>query len=255
MQTLFRTHSPLTANVAARFLSLVLLFALTFITSSAALPKSSADGNLIQSFSATSTIRFGEGIDVRFDAQVNGLVAEARSIFTALGNRAVSSYAYPAITNAPDGSGITAEFTIDTGVRAYFPPGTEFEVQLEVTDSSGEVSLSDPVRILYLDPAKPWRQLSEPRIPLDFHYYGFSDSTAQGLADRVAGSWEQIAAALGIEPGSVGRFRAIIYPNIRHFRVPAHQRGSNRWRVLRRVRDGPVRTIHPGHPGTRHGRP
>jgi hypothetical protein len=214
MQTLFRTQPRHAASRTVRSLSLVLLFALIFVASSAALPKGSADTNRIQSVSATSTIRFGAGIDIRFDAQVNGPVAEVRSIFTALGSRAVSSYAYPAVTTSPDGSGITAEFTIDTGVRAYYPPGTEFEVRLELTDSIGEVSLSDPVRILYLDPAKPWRHLSEPGTPLDIHYYGFSDSTAQGLADRVAGSWEQIAAALGIEPGSVGRFRAIIYPNV-----------------------------------------
>jgi hypothetical protein len=214
MQTLLGTQSRRATSRAIRSLSLVLLFALIFVMSSASLPKSSADTNLIQSVSTSSTIRFGAGIDMRFDAQVNAPVAEVRSIFKALGNRAVSSYAYPAITTSPDGSRITAEFTIDTGVRAYYPPGTEFEIQLEVTDSSGDVSLSYPVRILYLDPAKPWRHMSNPDIPLDIHYYGFSDSTAHGLADRVAASWEQIAAALGIEPGSVGRFRAIIYPNV-----------------------------------------
>jgi hypothetical protein len=209
----------MTAKQAARFLLPVLMVVLFAV---AALPGQSrvlgyaspTSGNLIDSITVTNQVHFGRGIDVRFDAQVNGPVSEARSIFTALGNRSISSYAYPTVTTSPDGSSIVAEFTIDTGVRTYYPPGTEFEIRLELTGSNGATSLSDPVQVLYLDPTIQWHMLSEPGIPLDFYYYGFSESVAQRMADRVDSSWQQIAAALGLAPGSVERFRAIIYPNV-----------------------------------------
>lgn len=157
-------------------------------------------------------IDFGNQIDIEIEAVADFQVSEVRAIFNAVGPRNVSTYAYPSITHSET---LNAQFSIDTGTSAYYPPGAEFEVRLEITALDGSVSTTESNRFLYLDPDKAWRSLSRSDIPLDFHYYGFSDRTAEALADRVEGSWRDIATSLGIEPDSVERRRAVIYPNVR----------------------------------------
>lgn len=182
-----------------------------------------ADGDLVQAVSIRHEIEFGRGVNVTLEADLTDPVLsiiEVRAVFSATGDQNVSSYAYPEFeigTGASGGGKLTAAFTIDTGVRAYYPPGAEFEVFFELTGSDGSVSATEPERFLYLDPARDWRVLSAPDIPLDFHYYGFSAAAAGRLAERVSTTWRPIASALGLDPDSVGRFRAVIYPNVREF--------------------------------------
>ncbi|MDA0232960.1 MAG: peptidase MA family metallohydrolase [Chloroflexi bacterium] len=188
-----------------------------------------ADGDLLHVISIKHEIDFGRGVDIRLEADVTGpltSIIEVRAVFTATRDGSVSSYAYPTFEVTPGASGqfgvgkLAANFTIDTGIRAYYPPGTEFDVFFELTGRDGSVTATETTRILYLDPAKDWQLLSAPDIPLDFLYYGFPEVTAARLAERVSATWRPIAMALGIDPGANDfdrRFRAVIYPNVREF--------------------------------------
>ena len=185
-----------------------------------------ADGDLVRLVSIEHEINFGLGVDVRLEADVLGAlpaIVEVRAVFVATRDGSVSSYAYPdfRVGSTSSGAGkLTADFTIDTGLRGYYPPGTQFDVFFELTGSDGSVTATESTQILYLDPAKDWRLLSAPGIPLDFYYYGFPESTAERLAERVSETWRPTAAALGLDPESPDlgrRFRAVIYPNVREF--------------------------------------
>ncbi len=174
-----------------------------------------ADGDFVSGVSIRHEIDFGQQVRVELEADVNFEVDEVRAVYAPVGVRRVSSYSYPDFTVSQDGRLLSADFTIRTGGTAYLPPGTEIEVSFELTGSDGSVTATDSERILYLDPAKNWELLAAPEIPLDFHYYGFSESVAQGLVDRVAADWSDIAGAIGVELDPVERFRAVIYPNVR----------------------------------------
>ena len=171
-------------------------------------------GTTVEVISFKHEIDFGRGIHVTIETGITAAVTEVSAIFTPVGQRRISSYSYPETVR---GNGLTARFTIDTGVRAYYPPGTEFEVLLELTTESGDILRTAPQSILYLDPDRDWRLLSRPDVPLDIYYYGFPERVAAEVAERAAGSWRAIAAAVGADAERPGRYRAVIYPNIRDF--------------------------------------
>ncbi len=175
----------------------------------------SADGDIVGAATIEYQIEFGRGVHVQLEADVSTSVTEVRAIFAPVGARRISSYAYPSFNASPGTGKLSANFTINTGGNAYVPPGTEFELFFEVTGADGSVTATETERILYLDPSKDWRLLAPPGIPLDFHYYGFSDSTAQSLVSTVSANWLDIAGAIGVDADSVNRFRAVIYPDVR----------------------------------------
>ncbi len=174
-----------------------------------------ADGDFVSGVMIEHEIDFGDSIRVQLLADVTENITEVRAVFAPIGVRRVSSYAYPQFTIFSNGETLRAEFAIRTGGSAYFPPGTEFEVFFELTDTAGEVTRTSTERILYLDPDKDWQLLESPATPLDFYYYGFSEGVANSLEERVSSSWLEIAEATGVDTEAVQRFRAIIYPNVR----------------------------------------
>lgn len=206
---------PVTPTKARRALFVAALTAvfLSFLLANDAVK--AADGDFVGDVSVEHEIDFGRSVHVQLEADVNFAVAEVRAVFAPVGVRRVSSYTYPEFDVSRDGRSLTADFTIRTGGSAYVPPGTEFELFFEITGADGSVTSTSSKRILYLDPTKDWRLLSSPGIPLDFHYYGFSDSVANNLADRVSANWLDITRAIGVDSDSVDRFRAVIYPDVR----------------------------------------
>lgn len=158
-------------------------------------------------------IDFGHSIDIEFEIGTQAAIAEVRAIFAPRGLRRISSYAYPELFSAEQDH-IAGRFTIATGGASYIPPGTEFDVSFELTEADGSVTTTTSERILYLDPTKDWQRLSIPDAPLDFYYYGFSASVANGLSSRVSSNWRDIADSIGLESESLDRFRAVIYPDI-----------------------------------------
>ena len=168
--------------------------------------------------SMENSIDFGRSITVRLEAESDEPVTEVRAVYTARGNRLVSSYAYPEFTQ--DGAVVMAEVTVETGGRSYYPPGTEFEFVFELTTATGTDS-TPPARVTYLDPDHQWQLMARPEIPLDIFYYEFSEATAEAMADRVEASWREIAATVGVDPGDIDRQRAVIYPDINEFNAVA----------------------------------
>ncbi len=171
-----------------------------------------ADGDLLSDVRIQHQISFGDSVQVQVEASVNFDVAEVRAVFGAVGERRVSSYAYPEFRLS--GDQLNADFSFRTGGSAYFPPSTEFDVAFEITDVDGRTISTPAERILYLDPARDWRSISAPDIPLVFYYYGVSESAVDRLISRTRNDWQEIAATIGIdvEPGA---YRAVIYPNVR----------------------------------------
>ncbi len=175
----------------------------------------SADADIIRDISIQHEIEFGSGVHVQLEADINFAVTEVRAVFAPVGVRRISSYSYPNFNVSPDGKNLNADFIIRTGGSAYVPPGTEFEINFEITGADGSVTSTESKRILYLDPTKDWQLLTAPDIPLDFHYYGFSNAVASNLANRVSATWLDITSAIGVDSNSVERFRAVIYPDVR----------------------------------------
>ena len=113
-------------------------------------------------------------------------VDSARALFRPRGGSTVWSYYYPEFV--VEGERVSVMFEISTGPGSYFPPGTEFEIEIELTHPGGDVSVArSPDIVEYLDPARDWKRMAGDGFTVV--YYGVSEPE---VADLIASANSRI---------------------------------------------------------------
>jgi hypothetical protein len=160
-------------------------------------------------------IDYGEKISISATIDVGYSAKEidnVRALFRPHGGSTIWSYSYPKYSLAsPDGSEVLIEFDILTGPGSYYPPGAEFDIQIEVTDLVGTTSsIMSPDSIEYLDPANDWERVTGDGYTVI--YYGVDRARVEELVATVDHRIPTLEATLGVtDPPN---FKAIVFPSI-----------------------------------------
>lgn len=167
--------------------------------------------NDISVLQQTVDIDYGTRINITTVVDPGSQPVEAvRALFKPRGGSTVWSYSYPdySITSGQ----VSVNFEIPTGPGSYYPPGTDFDIEIEVTLANGEITLvRSPEPIEYLDPTKQWQRANGDGYTVV--YYGVSTSDVQNLITQTNARIPMLKRVLGVTetPG----FKAIVFPSIR----------------------------------------
>jgi hypothetical protein len=208
----FVTLSLITTNQtrALALLAIIVVFAL-FAPTTVRAAESSALTVMNQSFeidygnkiTATTTIDTGFNTDE---------IEAVRALFKPRGGSTIWSYSYPefAQTNTGDNQ-ISLTFDIPTGPGSYYPPGTDFDIEFEITNTNGELStVPSPQSIEYLDPAHDWQRVQGTGYTII--YYGVSRSSVEEMVETIDHRIPTLEATLGVT--DTPDFKAVVFPSI-----------------------------------------
>ena len=140
-------------------------------------------------------------------------VDSVRALFRPRGGSTVWSYYYPEFV--VEGEGMSVTFEISTGPGSYYPPGTEFEIAIEVTSPGGDVSVArSPGMVEYLDPAKDWQRAAGDGYSIV--YYGVSAPDVNSLIAQVNSRIPTLRDVLGVpDTPDFPVFKAVVFPSVR----------------------------------------
>ena len=140
-------------------------------------------------------------------------VDSVRALFRPRGGSTVWSYYYPEFV--VEGEGMSVTFEISTGPGSYYPPGTEFEIAIEVTSPGGDVLVAQsPGMVEYLDPAQDWQRAAGDGYTVV--YYGVSDSDVADLIASVNSRIPTLRNVLGVpDTPDFPDFKAVVFPSIK----------------------------------------
>ncbi len=156
----------------------------------------------------TYRIVYGKEIAVTVQAQSDaGEIVGVLARYRPRGPDRISVYDYPAFT---PGRSITASFSIKTGGGSYFPPGTDFDIYFELTDSAGNVTKTETQTVEYLDPAFKWKRLS--RGTLTAVFYNVPDDRVARLLDDAAAELPDLARMTGAPAGQ--QYKAVLFRTV-----------------------------------------
>lgn len=161
-------------------------------------------------------IDYGEMITVttRVDTGTPTENVEAvRALFKPRGGSTIWSYSYPRYSNTGFGPNeLSVTFEILTGPGSYYPPGAEFDIEIEVTDKSGNTgSVISPETIEYLDPDHDWQRVDGNGY--EIVYYGVDRSKVDDMVETINHRIPTLEATLGVTDPP--KFKAIVFPNIK----------------------------------------
>lgn len=205
------------SNLTRSITSLAILSSLVFLLSLAPTVSSisASDSRVLTVLNQTVDIDYGEKITISatVDAGPNPQNIEAvRTLFRARGGSTIWSYSYPSYTVGANGSNdINVTFDILTGPGSYYPPGAEFDIEIEVTDLNGDrTSVVSPEPIEYLDPAHNWERVSGNGYTVV--YYGVDRSKVEDLVATIDHRIPTLEATLGVT--DTPNFKAVVFPSI-----------------------------------------
>ncbi len=140
-------------------------------------------------------------------------VESVRALFRPRGGSTIWSYYYPEFVI--DGELISVSFEIATGPGSYYPPGIEFETEIELTHPEGDISIAvSPELVEYLDPDKDWKRTDGDGYTIV--YYGISDSDVNKLIATVNSRIPTLKNVLGVtDAPDFPHFKAVVFPSIR----------------------------------------
>ena len=165
--------------------------------------------------SQTVDIDYGEKISISamVDADTNILEIEnVKTLFRARGGSTIWSYSYPEYSiNDNHNNELSITFEILTGPGSYYPPGAEFDFEIEITDIHGErSSVISSEAIEYLDPANDWERVQGDGFTVV--YYGVDRSKVEDLVATIDHLIPTLEATLGVT--DTPNFKAIVFPSI-----------------------------------------
>ncbi len=212
---MIRSHLSPNRIVATAPILIIGLIAL-FSVGTASIHTAKADSALALSVTDQRVdIDYGEKISIATTIDT-GIDAESisgvRTLFRARGGSTIWSYSYPQFkTNDSNISQLAVSFEILTGPGSYYPPGAEFDIEIEITDANGETaSVISPEPIEYLDPTRDWKRVEGDGYTII--YYGVDRSRVDDLIAKIDHRIPTLEATLGVtDPPN---FKAIVFPNI-----------------------------------------
>ena len=136
-------------------------------------------------------------------------VESVRALFKPRGGSTVWSYSYPEFsTNTMD---ISLKVEIPTGPGSYYPPGTEFDLEIELIDVEGNIYRdSSNKSIQYLDPSKNWKDAKGEGFSI--LYYGVQTSRVENLITQVNARIPTIKKVVGVN--NTPEFKAVVFPSV-----------------------------------------
>ena len=136
-------------------------------------------------------------------------VESVRALFKPRGGSTVWSYSYPEFsTNTME---ISLKVEIPTGPGSYYPPGTEFDLEIEIVDAQGDISRARSNKsIQYLDPSKNWKDAKGNGFSI--LYYGIQTSRVENLITQVNARIPTIKKVVGVN--NTPEFKAIVFPSV-----------------------------------------
>lgn len=146
--------------------------------------------------------------DVVTEADENEIQV-VRALFRPRGGSTIWAYSYPEFS--VDNSMISLTFDIPTGPGSYYPPGTEFDLEIEVTLTSDETSSARSTEpIEYLDPDRDWQRVAGNGFTIV--YYGVSRASVEELVATIDHRIPTLETTIGVsDPPD---FKAVVFPSI-----------------------------------------
>jgi hypothetical protein len=147
--------------------------------------------------------------DVVTEADENEIQA-VRALFRPRGGSTIWAYSYPEFS--VDNNKISLTFDIPTGPGSYYPPGTEFDLDIEVTLTNDEISSvrsSEPIE--YLDPDRDWQRVTGNGFTIV--YYGVSRASVEELVATIDHRIPTLETTIGVS--DTPDFKAIVFPSIK----------------------------------------
>ena len=136
-------------------------------------------------------------------------VESVRALFKPRGGSTVWSYSYPEFSTS--NMGISLNVEIPTGPGSYYPPGTEFDIEIEIVDAGGSVSTAkSDESIQYLDPSKNWKNAKGNGFSI--FYYGIRASKVENLIEQVNSRIPMLQKVSGVS--KTPEFKAIVFPSV-----------------------------------------
>ena len=136
-------------------------------------------------------------------------VESVRALFKPRGGSTVWSYSYPEFsTNTMD---VSLKVEIPTGPGSYYPPGTEFDLEIELIDAVGTLYRARSNKsIQYLDPSKNWKDAKGEGFSI--LYYGVQTSRVENLVTQVNARIPTIKKVVGVN--NTPEFKAVVFPSV-----------------------------------------
>ncbi|MBN4064577.1 hypothetical protein JYU04_02455 [Dehalococcoides mccartyi] len=208
-----------TRTVAIVIVAIVFSFALLTAANGDIRPAMAGDAFAFTVIEQSIDIDYGNKITITSIIEADDTSANleniesVRALFRPRGGSTVWSYSYPEFS--PVGSDInrlSVTFDIPTGLGSYYPPGTEFDINIEVTgNTGGTASVVSTQAVEYLDPANEWERVEGDGYTVI--YYGVSRSAVEELVATVDHRIPTLEATLGVtDPPD---FKAIVFPSIK----------------------------------------
>lgn len=148
-------------------------------------------------------------MDVITEADENEIQA-VRALFRAHGGSTIWAYLYPEFS--VDNNRISLTFDIHTGPGSYYPPGTEFDLEIEVTLNVDEISSvfsNEPIE--YLDPDRDWQRVTGNGYTVI--YYGVPRASVDELVATIDHRIPTLQTTTGVF--DTPDFKAIVFPTIK----------------------------------------
>jgi hypothetical protein len=156
-------------------------------------------------------IDYGEKITISLKVDTGiGSIDTVRALFKPRGGSTIWAYSYPDF--ALDDSEVSIKFDIPTGPGSYYPPGADFDIEIEVTDLDGEkTTVRSPESIEYLDPSKDWKRAQGDGYTIIF--YGVSVAQVEEMIETIDHRIPTLETTLGVT--NAPDFKAVVFPSIK----------------------------------------
>ena len=200
-------------NNSSRPAAIALIAAVFLGILNASSPVSAAGTGALTITDQSAVIDYGKKItistDVLIEADENEIQV-VRALFRPRGGSTIWAYSYPEFS--VDNNRISLTFDIPTGPGSYYPPGTEFDLEIEVTLTSDEISTVRSTKpVEYLDPDRDWQRVTGSGFTIV--YYGVSRASVEELVVTIDHRIPTLQTTIGVS--DTPDFKAIVFPSIK----------------------------------------